>query len=552
MDYEKRTWLYLKNDFFWVGDSKNETLHIGLISDNQAGVRAFMGILHSLVNLPALYPSQYLSRSSAKVFPHYLIHVGDAVQSYDSLEEWQTEFADPLSYVWSSGQRNSPPPILYAHGNHDQDINSRYIYTTGERQGKNWFSTTLGAAHFVVLDSQPLAQAETQLDWLRRETHMEAWMQASFRIAIVHIAPFIEYWDPRAWEELGEKYWGKYVRMKLLPILMNSGVDLIVSGHQHIYSRGWMSNEVGKELIKDEFDISMNSSDKRQRVRVMANSLKQNRVLQGKDNLTYYIDHLRKGAMMTVIGGAGGELDSKQNKLCIHRQYNIISISNTENYHLRYQGSFSVILMAGNNKIDNNTNQINLVTGVLIDKPPSMATNSSYSGKVLICGSHACAKCGYCRGWYWSSSGKMKRYAKRPDATCTASYAYGLSGYGRGCRGCALCCLHNIPWVRCFACCCRGKYYGGAGYSHGTGLPLNGYLIGGVDYHIDKLAGVDFAARRNRAAAGSLVELAVGSGVGNMLRDAGNMTDGTLSKRLALHRDHHDFGHLCECSDNQQ
>ncbi|CAF0790031.1 unnamed protein product [Adineta steineri] len=312
MDYEKRTWLYLKNEFFWVGESKNETLHIGLISDNQAGVRAFMGTLHSLVNLPASYPSQYLTRSSAKVFPHYLIHVGDAVQSYDSLDEWQTEFADPLSYAWSSAQGNSPPPILYAHGNHDQDINSRYIYTTGERQGKNWFSTTLGAAHFVVLDSQPLAQAETQLDWLRRETHLEAWMQASFRIAIVHIAPFIEYWDPRAWEELGEKYWGKYVRTKLVPILMDSGVDLIVSGHQHIYSRGWMSNEVGKELIKDEFDISMNSSDKRQRVRVMANSLKQNRVLQGKDNLTYYIDHLRKGAMMTVIGGAGGELDSKQ------------------------------------------------------------------------------------------------------------------------------------------------------------------------------------------------------------------------------------------------
>ncbi|CAF4026351.1 unnamed protein product, partial [Adineta steineri] len=185
-------------------------------------------------------------------------------------------------------------------------------------------------------------------------------------------------------------------------------------------------------------------------------------------------------------------------------------------------------------------------------KPPSMATNSSYSGKVLICGSHACAKCGYCRDWYWSSSGKTKSYKKRPDATCTASYAYGLSGYGGGCRGCALCCLHNIPWVRCFACCCGGKYYGGAGYSHGTGLPLNGYLIGGVDYHIDKLAGVDFAARRNRAAAGSLVELAVGSGVGNMLHDAGNMTDGTLSKRLALHRDHHDFGRLCECSDNQQ
>ncbi|CAF4225256.1 unnamed protein product, partial [Adineta steineri] len=68
-----------------------------------------------------------------------------------------------------------------------------------------------------------------------------------------------------------------------------------------------------------------------------------------------------------------------------------------------------------------------------LKKPPSMATNSSYSGTVLICGSHACAKCGYCRDWYWSSSGKTKSYKKRPDATCTASYAYGLSGYGGGC-----------------------------------------------------------------------------------------------------------------------
>jgi predicted phosphodiesterase len=312
MDNGERRWLDLKNGFYWVGESVNETLHIGLISDNQSGLRAFMGILHSLVNLPASYPLQYATSSSAKVFPHYLIHVGDAVQSYDSLDQWQTDFVDPLSFAWRSGQVPSPPPILYAHGNHDQDANNRYIYTTGQRQGKNWFSATLGAARFVVLDSQPLNQFETQLDWLRWEIHLASWKQASFRIAIVHIAPFIEYWDPRAWEELGEKHWGKYVRTQLVPILMSGGVDLIISGHQHAYSRGWMSKEVGEELTKDDFEISINKSEKRQRVRLMANSWKRSRDLQGNNNFSYFAGRPRGGTMMAVIGGAGGQLDSEQ------------------------------------------------------------------------------------------------------------------------------------------------------------------------------------------------------------------------------------------------
>jgi hypothetical protein len=97
VDNGKLTSLYPKHEFYWAGESGNEMLHIGLISDNQSGLRTFMGILHSLVNLPASYPLQYATATSAKVFPHYLIHVGDAVQSYDSLEQWQTNFADPLS-----------------------------------------------------------------------------------------------------------------------------------------------------------------------------------------------------------------------------------------------------------------------------------------------------------------------------------------------------------------------------------------------------------------------------------------------------------------------
>ncbi|CAF3374646.1 unnamed protein product [Rotaria sp. Silwood1] len=271
-----------------------------------------MAILRSLASLPASYPLQYEMSSASEVFPQYLIHAGDAVQSYNSLEEWQTNFADPLSFAWRSKRMHSPPAILYAHGNHDQDTTNRYIYTTGPRKGENWFSATLGTARFIVLDSQPLHLFKAQLDWLQRETRLETWNRASFRIAIVHIAPFIEYWEPRAWEELGEKHWGDYVRTQLVPILMSGGVDLIISGHQHAYSRGWISNEMAKELTKDELKTNVNNNRHRKRVHLIRNHWERRRNLQGKDNFTYSVGRLREGTMITVIGGAGGELDSER------------------------------------------------------------------------------------------------------------------------------------------------------------------------------------------------------------------------------------------------
>ena len=44
-----------------------------------------------------------------------------------------------------------------------------------------------------------------------------------------------------------------------------------------------------------------------------------------------------------------------------------------------------------------------------------------YSDKQLDCRGHACAKCGYCRDWYWrpDPNGQgLKIYTKRPNASC--------------------------------------------------------------------------------------------------------------------------------------
>jgi hypothetical protein len=205
-----------------------------------------------------------------------------------------------------------------------------------------------------------------------------------------------------------------------------------------------------------------------------------------------------------------------------------------------------------------------------------MATNSPYSQKVINCRGRACAKCGYCRDWYWSSRGDKKTviYTKRPDAICGASYSYGHLGYGPGCAGC---CLHFLRccFGGCGASLCIHNYYGGDGYGHGSGLALNGFLNGGINHHIDILAGADLDARRRRNNAANVADnasivadvaglgLGLGLGVlgvggvggGNLFRSAAevaDLADGTLSARVALHRAHHDDGRLCECSDNQQ
>ena len=176
-----------------------------------------------------------------------------------------------------------------------------------------------------------------------------------------------------------------------------------------------------------------------------------------------------------------------------------------------------------------------------------MATNPSYSQKILQCRGRACAKCGYCRDWYWKPADRAKVYTKRPDATCMASYSYGHLGHGPGCLGCCLACVHHLPfgWV------CVSSYYGGDGYGHGGGVALSGFIHGDLHKNIDGLAGVDLVARDQRNAVAAVSDIALG-GAASFVAGIANLSDGTLSARIALYRAHHDNGRLCECNDNQQ
>ncbi|CAI2175409.1 7975_t:CDS:2 [Funneliformis geosporum] len=160
--------------------------------------------------------------------PNFIIHAGDVVQEFDNLQQWQTDFYDPLT----SYNLAQHAPIIYAHGNHDFDPNKSNMYTTGA----HWYSFTIANTRWIVLDSN--IDDEKQDLWLSHELSSPETQNASFKIVVVHIPPFMEFWEPVAWHEKKEKHWGEFVRTRFVPLFRKYGVDLVISGHQHNYQRG--------------------------------------------------------------------------------------------------------------------------------------------------------------------------------------------------------------------------------------------------------------------------------------------------------------------------
>ncbi len=92
----------------------------------------------------------------------------------------------------------------------------------------------MGMAKWVILDSNVMD--DTQIDWLTQELNTTD-PRIPYLVVVVHIAPFIEFWDPITWER-GESHWNDYVRDRMVPLFERYGVDLVISGHQHNYQRG--------------------------------------------------------------------------------------------------------------------------------------------------------------------------------------------------------------------------------------------------------------------------------------------------------------------------
>ncbi|KAJ2746405.1 hypothetical protein GGI20_001401 [Coemansia sp. BCRC 34301] len=223
--------------------SKDELTRVLVIADNQNGPTEFRKVLASIQN-----------HYGSHITPDAIFHVGDSVQDVRKLGDWQNQFFSPLE---DGGGYQHTSPMVFVPGNHDHDKartpSNGNVYTdmyhgilTTEGLGEPavvngsyhrfFHIASLGSARIIVLDCEcPSAE---QGEFLERELQSEAFQSARFRIVAVHIPPYIEFWDPYAWNEKGEKHWGEHIRLEYDPLFRRHNVDLVISGHQHNYQRG--------------------------------------------------------------------------------------------------------------------------------------------------------------------------------------------------------------------------------------------------------------------------------------------------------------------------
>jgi predicted phosphodiesterase len=175
-----------------------------------------------------------------------IAHVGDVVQDNTNLKEWKTYWTGP----WAEKSIGQQTPLVVARGNHDGNHPYAYSYINNPPPSSSWFafsvsdtSTKLATStRFIVLDSNWEKDEEVgirmkQTLWLEKELQTTESRSAGCRVVLVHIAPFIEYWEADVYEA-ENKMWGDYIRADWVPLFERYNVDIVISGHSHVYQRG--------------------------------------------------------------------------------------------------------------------------------------------------------------------------------------------------------------------------------------------------------------------------------------------------------------------------
>lgn len=206
-------------------------LRVAVVGDNQFAATRFVQILDRV----------------RRHGPDALIHVGDAVQDARSARAWSTDFWRPMEHAGLLSM-----PVVMLAGNHDTPS----FYAPAASRGA--LTLADGRVFLLVLSSQ-------DGDWASNRQFIDAQLasdkavRAERRIVLIHMPPFVEYWDPKPWSEENERDWNAHVRQLYLPVwslppgarrsedASSSGgaaagdgtswqpADLVISGHQHNY-----------------------------------------------------------------------------------------------------------------------------------------------------------------------------------------------------------------------------------------------------------------------------------------------------------------------------
>jgi acid phosphatase type 7 len=160
--------------------------------------------------------------------PDFAVSVGDITGSGRALRFYYSDFFKPGPGFFLS------VPFFAAVGNHEyQDDPKLAYYKCVIKQPGNslYYAFTYGSARFIILNSNdPLLRtgAGEQYSWLKSELASSEFRAARFTFMFFHHAPYSRDW-----------YGGeKDIRERIVPLAVESKIDIIFSGHFHSYEHG--------------------------------------------------------------------------------------------------------------------------------------------------------------------------------------------------------------------------------------------------------------------------------------------------------------------------
>ncbi len=163
-----------------------------------------------------------------------VLTTGDMVLRGSDEADWQRFFAviEPLA---------ARVPYYPTMGNHDVGragdgarramalfaLPDRRDATKRQDTDGDWYSFDIANVHLVFLDSNRYDQA-AQLTWLENDLRTARGRKVRAVIALTHAGP---------WSR-GLHQGSRLARERYVPLLVQFGVDLLLSGHDHLYQRG--------------------------------------------------------------------------------------------------------------------------------------------------------------------------------------------------------------------------------------------------------------------------------------------------------------------------
>ena len=184
--------------------NKPKAVRFAVIGDNGTGGRAEYEVAAQMARAHSSFPFDAV------------LMLGDNMYGEKRAVDYSRKFEEPYKTLLEEGVK------FYASlGNHD-DPNERF-YKPFNMNGQRYYSIRMGDAEFFVIDSTYLDPK--QLDWIGKQLSTS---RARWKICFFHHPPYsaAHFHGP----DLD-------LRKRLEPLFEKYGVNVVLSGHEHVYER---------------------------------------------------------------------------------------------------------------------------------------------------------------------------------------------------------------------------------------------------------------------------------------------------------------------------